>query len=233
VSGPGVLLTIHEGAGEASIVEVWRSDQPSLLSPTPYRAQDERPASPDRPNSTTVDPQTPGTEPGRGELTDAEQSHEPAVLLAKLVQFQRRLRDRYPELIWERVLERHKSGAVHAHYLISERLEHSEVVKLWRHGHVWLSPKVRTKTGGRDAARVASRYLTKYLVKDPVRDGLGGHRYEVRQGFQHAPIRVWADGLDDARAIAASVMGYREPRYAWSSSGEPAWAGPPASFMSW
>jgi hypothetical protein len=154
-------------------------------------------------------------------------------MLASLAQFQRRLRERYPRLAWVRTLERHKSGAIHAHYAISHRLDHATVARLWPHGFVWLSPKTRTKRGGAEDARVTARYVSKYVTKDPVRDGAAGHRYEVRQGFQPHTFVVWADDETDARSIASTVMGYREPTYAWTSSGSPDWAGPPTTFLSW
>ena len=92
---------------------------------------------------------------------------------------------------------------------------------------------MRISRGGAEDARVTARYVSKYVTKDPVRDGAAGHRYEVRQGFQPHAFVVWADDETDARSIASTVMGYREPTYAWTSSGDPDWAGPPTTFLSW
>jgi hypothetical protein len=166
-------------------------------------------------------------------ITRADQTHDPRVMLDALAEFQRRLRERYPRLVWVRALERHKSGAIHAHYAISHRLDHATVARLWGHGFVWLSPKTRTKRGGREDARVTARYVAKYVGKAAARQGAGAHRYEVRQGFQPATLEFWADDLEDARAIGSAVMGYGDPTYAWTSSGQADWTGPPAAFLSW
>lgn len=245
-----IRVRLYPGAGEATLSEGWRSDEPSDIHERPAnRVARTRPRL--TPNETT--PEIAAADQERAErrargrvrrfatdnactrlltVTRADQSHSPKVMLASLAEFQRRLRERWPRLVWVRTLERHKSGAIHAHYAISARLDHATVARMWGHGFVWLSPKTRTKRGGREDARVTARYVAKYVGKASVREG-AGHRYEVRQGFQPAALEFWAEDLAEARAISSDVMGYREPTYAWSSSGEADWLGPPAAFFSW
>ena len=248
----GLKVRLYPGAGEATLCEGWRSDEPppspeganrvARTAPRPVPAPDRYAPDTAEANDERAERRARGkvrrfaTDNGCTRLltvTRADQTHDVRVMLDALAQFQRRLRQRYPGLVWVRALERHKSGAVHAHYAISHRLDHATVARLWGHGFVWLSPKTRTKRGGREDARVTARYVAKYVGKEGVREGAGGHRYEVRQGFQPATLEFWAEDEDDARAIASAVMGYRSPTYAWSSSGETSWAGPPAGFMSW
>jgi len=166
-------------------------------------------------------------------LTRADQTHDPGRMLADLAAFERRLRERWPTIAWCRALERHKSGAIHAHYAINQRLEHAEVAARWPHGFVWLSPKTRSRQGGREDARLTARYVAKYVLKDPVRAGVGGHRYEVRQGFQPSQRVVWLDcAPDEAMTRVLDSLG-ETPRYTWASGGDPEWTGPPVIFSSW
>ena len=165
-------------------------------------------------------------------LTCADQTHDPRRMRGRLSEFQRQLRERHPDLAYLRAVERHESGALHAHYGVSKFVDYRELRKLWRHGFVDVR-KIRTKRGGREDARAAARYLSKYVTKDPVREGLGGHRYEVRQGFQPRAVLLWADSQVGAESAGILEMGGEVPAYAWSSSGTPEWNGPPASFLSW
>jgi len=245
-------VRLYPVAGEATLSEGWRSDDPQegesrLANRVARTASGPLRADRQEPDGLDGNEERAGRR-ARGKvrrfaatngctrlltITRADQSHEPRVMLAALAEFQRRLRARFPRLVWVRTLERHESGAIHAHYAISHRLDHGTVTRLWGHGWVWCSPKTRTKRGGREDARVTARYVAKYIGKEGVREAGGGHRYEVRQGFQPVSLDLWAEDLEDATAMASAVMGYRAPTYVWSSSGEPDWAGPPAGFLSW
>ena len=160
-------------------------------------------------------------------LTRADQTHDVGLVLADFAAFGRRLRAAYPGVAWVRVLERHRSGALHVHVGLSGFVPKERVASLWPHGFVDVR-KVRARSGGgRNSARVTARYLSKYVVKDPVRTG-AGHRYEVRQGFQPASVRASAWSVDELLDLFAVSS---VPEYRWDSDTEPTWTGPPVVYI--
>lgn len=165
-------------------------------------------------------------------LTTADQTRSVRLMRGRLSEFERRLRVKFPQVAYVVVMERHKSGALHAHVGLSEFVHYTDLRKMWTAGILDVR-KIRAKRGGREDSRITARYLSKYVVKDPVRDGLGGHRYEVRQGFQPSSRVVWGETLMDAERSAIALMGGEVPSFAWSSSGTADWNGPPSSFLSW
>lgn len=165
-------------------------------------------------------------------LTCADQTVDRREMVRRCQRFGRRLGVRWPELVYAYVLERHKSGAWHAHWALSRYVSHPIVVNLWGHGFVLVSR--RRHQGGRDAARRIAGYLAKYIGKD-LGAGLelGQHAYEVRQGFQPRVIRLrsW-DRVTLWRGIIAQAGG-ELPSYQWQSSQSDDWRGPPVGFMAW
>lgn len=147
-------------------------------------------------------------------------------------QFERRLREAYPALVWVRTLERHASGALHLHYGMSEYVRKERLARLWGHGFVDVRRIRSNRPGRREAARSVARYLSKYVTKDAAR-GIGGHRYEVRQGYQPVAVRAAAWSVDEGWRTLVGLAGGEVPAYEWSSSGEPDWNGPPVRFLSW
>jgi hypothetical protein len=168
-------------------------------------------------------------------LTYANQTDDLGYVLRTRARFLRRLRERHPELVYATVIERHKSGMLHVHVAVNRWVPKDELQSLWGRGWVDVR-RLRAKSGtrpGREGAAMAARYLSKYVVKDPVRSP-GGHRYEVRQGFQPESTDEWVDGLDPITAlelVAASIGAALT--YRWSSAGVPDWRGPPAAFATW
>jgi hypothetical protein len=164
-------------------------------------------------------------------LTRADQSHDRSVMVRDLAAFERGLRGRYPTLAYVWVIESHKSGALHAHLGLSQYVDHRVIRRLWPHGFIDVR-KIRTRQGGRESARAAARYLGKYVSKSPARDK-SEHRYEVRQGFQPAAVRVYAGDLASARLELLRLMGGELPSYEWSSASARDWRGPPAGYVAW
>jgi hypothetical protein len=60
---------------------------------------------------------------------------------------------------------------------------------------------------------------------------VGGHSYEVSQGFQPVPYRVTGLGEGAVEAAARALLG--EPvTYVCQFGDLPSWCGPPGSFLS-
>lgn len=151
------------------------------------------------------------------------------VVLADCARFERRLRQRLPGVVWARALERHESGAIHVHYALSGYVSKELLARLWGRGFVDVRKIRAAQQGGRESARAAARYVTKYISKAPTR-AQGGHRYEVRQGFQPEEVRLaaWSSG----EAVRALVEAFgAPPSYEWTSSGDPDWNGPPVRYL--
>lgn len=165
-------------------------------------------------------------------LTYANQTDDTAQVRRDFAGFSRRLRREYPDLRWVRVFERHQSGMLHVHVGLSRYVPKPALARLWSYGFVDVR-KIRTKGGGREDARAAARYLSKYVVKDAVADP-GEHRYELRQGYQPARVRMLARTLlelDELVQGAGYVSG--EPSYVWWSDQDPDHTGPPVYFASY
>lgn len=162
-------------------------------------------------------------------LTCRDQTASRAVLLSRLQTFTKRLNRAAPGVAWVWVIERHKSGMLHAHLGLGAYVHYRVLRRLWGHGHVWAN---LIRAGEATSARRAARYLTKYITKDPVA-GAGQHRYEVRQGFQPEAVRLSADTFDEAWRLAVGMMGGELPSYEWESRECQDWTGPPIAFLAW
>src|SRR5204862_2633516 len=135
-----------------------------------------------------------------------------------------------PSLAWVRVFERHKSGALHVHFISSRTVRKRHLARLWGHGFV--DAGRAAGTGGREMARSAARYAAKYIGKSTVA-GFGRHSYEVRQGFQPAVRLGRFAGDAVAWTEVVRAMGGELPSYEWRSTGVEGWRGPPVLFLSW
>jgi hypothetical protein len=163
-------------------------------------------------------------------LTCRDQTTDRALLLSRLQTFTKGLNRAAPGVAWVWVIERHKSGALHAHLGLAGFVHYRRLRRLWPHGHVWAN--LLRKGKGRPSARAAAGYLAKYVSKDPVADA-GQHRYEVRQGFQPEAVRLTAATFEDAWRIAVAMMGGEIPAYEWESAQCKDWTGPPVAFFAW
>lgn len=155
-------------------------------------------------------------------LTCADQSHERAKVVRRVGRFVRRLKVLYGAQPYVFALERHKSGAWHAHLALRGRRPHGTVKALWGRGHVWLSEPPRPEV-----------YLAKYIGKDLGGAPAGAHRYEVGQNFPPTLDRLEVWGEVDAWRAAVAYMGGELPAYEWASSSDAEWRGPPTVFLSW
>lgn len=175
-------------------------------------------------------------------LTCADQTPDETLMRQRVAKFERRLRAEFGPLPYVRVLERHRSGALHAHFGLPARfLDHARVSALWGHGFVHYRDRRRRRisasgrvTGRRYEARALAGYLAKYLAKDPVRGDDGGHRYEVAEGFQPTVVRR------SFGSLGASLEHIRERfelaagehlDWMWDSSTFPDWTGPPVRYL--
>jgi hypothetical protein len=166
-------------------------------------------------------------------LTRADQTHDVATVNRAVVWFLRQLRERYPDVGYVRVFERHQSGAVHVHLGISRYIAKGEIAALWPHGFVDVRKMRSSRPGGREAARLTARYLAKYVVKEAVRANDRGHRYEVRQGRQPVAVRVWAQTMRDGLRELIRASGGETPSYVWDSASQDDWRGPPVLYAAW
>jgi hypothetical protein len=163
-------------------------------------------------------------------LTCADQTADRATMVRRVAAFGRLLGEGRPQLAFAWVLERHQSGALHAHLALSEYVHYRTLRRLWVHGIVDVR-KIRAG-GGRESARQAGRYLAKYVSKSPVASE-HQHRYDVRQGFQPVAVRVAGfDAREVWRELVAG-MGGELPAYTWESGTATDWTGPPVTFLGW
>jgi hypothetical protein len=137
---------------------------------------------------------------------------------------------------WARVFERHRSGALHVHFIASrgfgDERRTRALARLWGHGFVDARRLGRPGEGRRERARSAARYAAKYVGKDAVA-GFGRHSYEVRQGFQPEAVRLEAATDREAWTQLVRLMWGEVPGYEWSSAGDTSWRGPPVRFLGW
>jgi len=88
--------------------------------------------------------------------------------------------------------------------------------------------------GRRSEARVLAAYVGKYVGKDPVRAGIGGHRYEVAEGFQPEVVRrsyrSLAASLDQVMWEMTGLRG-ESLELVWDSSSDEKWRGPPLRYL--
>ena len=100
--------------------------------------------------------------------------------------------------------------------------------------HIKLLGNMPSGSTTHDEARRAAGYLSKYVAKtfdQPVRE-LGGHRYDLAQGFQPAKERITGATTEEVRALAIGQFG-APPSYEWRSWEDERWAGPSAVFFQW
>jgi hypothetical protein len=156
------------------------------------------------------------------------------VFTRRLAAFERRLRQRHPEMPWAFSYELHPEGhGWHAHGGLPWWVAHAELAALWGHGFVHIR-RFKGRTGtrpGLDAARQVGRYIAKYAGKDNEAIPPGRQRYRVRHGYQPEAVRVYLGHPEDVPGALAWLL-EDEPSYRWSSSGSPEWTGPPAWFVS-
>lgn len=165
-------------------------------------------------------------------LTCADQTHDRAVMVRRVQAFARGLTLGRPQLAYAWVLERHKSGALHAHLVLSEFVDYRAIRRLWGHGIIDVRKIRSPRRGQREASRSAARYLAKYVTKDPVA-GPGQHRYDVREGRQPVAVRLVLAQREAAVAWAIGSMGGEVPSYRWESDECKDWTGPPVTFLGW
>jgi hypothetical protein len=126
----------------------------------------------------------------------------------------------------------------HVNLLLSFRVEHAVVERLWGHGHVWVTDwrkKIgRRRPGQRRAAlRAAASYCCKYVAKDFGEAFRGRHRYERAQGFNPEKVSRQCGSRDEAFGAACGVFGGELPErssYSWEWA---EWDGPPVEVHQW
>lgn len=168
-------------------------------------------------------------------LTCADQITDVGVMWRRVRRFHRKLRDEFGAMPYVVVLERHKSGALHAHVSLPARfLAHGEVARVWGHGFVHYRDRGVRLRGRRSEARVLAAYLAKYVAKDPIREGFGAHRYEVAEGFQPKVVRRSFGSLGAAveKVMERFVLVQGEAlELVWDSTSSASWRGPPVRYF--
>lgn len=168
-------------------------------------------------------------------LTCADQITDVTAMHRRVRRFLRLLRIEFGVMPYVVVLERHRSGALHAHLALPARfLAHGQVARVWGHGFVHYRDRGVRLQGRRSEARVLASYLAKYVAKDPVREGFGAHRYEVAEGFQPRVIRRSFGSLGAAvqKVMERFVLIQGEALdLAWDSTSSPTWRGPPVRYF--
>lgn len=116
-----------------------------------------------------------------------------------------------------------RTGRLHVHFLVGERIPVQVVERAWGAGFVFVAPPRKTPgLGGRARLRVTAAYLTKYVGKGF--GDVGGARYSVTHGFsetrrQLAHYRTYSDAL-------AAVLELGPVDSVWTSEGVEDWPGP-------
>jgi hypothetical protein len=151
-----------------------------------------------------------------------------------------------------RVIEHHKSGGLHIHFLTNEFIPWPTVKAAWGRRGAHGAPRVKFARFYRSAAaqrggleRVAS-YVAKellgaamYSAKEAGEVGPGAHGYEVAQGYGVESIEFGAATLDEAcriiqrefRRLLGVPRMKRRPRQFWSGENRD-WCGPPMVWAS-
>jgi hypothetical protein len=136
-----------------------------------------------------------------------------------------------------------ENGRLHVHFTVGERLEWSDVGRIWGHGFVQFQ-RIKTRKNQRttlsrsDQARVIAGYLAGYLIangkKVHAQDGRSFHgkRFSTTRGFSPGCNRVRVESIDQALALVYGTMG-PTPSYLWSSSDLEDWDGPPVWVAFW
>jgi hypothetical protein len=157
-------------------------------------------------------------------LTYADQHDDRRRVYHDMAGFEREWNARYPARPWLWVIERHKSGRFHVHFVTTGQYRNERrtraIADLWGHGFV--------DVGKPAAPSKAAAYAAKYLAKDMGETDAGDHSYESRQGFRVTPLEVVFPTLDAAfdALIAFFAAG---PAAIWSSASlEGSYRGPPA-----
>ena len=176
-----------------------------------------------------------------GTLTYAgEGCHDPRAVRADVGAFFRALRTGLggEPLAYVWVPEWHKTGhGLHVHFAVGRYVPRSLIVSAWGHGfvHIKLLGDLPVGSGALAEARKAAGYLSKYVTKtftDPATRVLGLHRYDVAQGFQPEPLRLYGRTADAVVDQAVDVLGC-EPAVRWSSAQVEDWPGAPAIWVQW
>ena len=128
--------------------------------------------------------------------------HDPALFRTQIAEFFRNLRTelggRPSPYLW--VPELHETGhGLHGHFAIGRFVKRSAIERAWGHGFVHIKllgdlGDLGVGSTARDEARPAAAYLSKYMAKafgQAVHE-VGGHRYDVAQGFQPPVERITA-----------------------------------------
>lgn len=160
---------------------------------------------------------------------------------ADVALFERRLREAFPALAFVFTYELHPGGhGWHVHGGVSKGVPVARLAALWGHGFVDIRMvRVGGSRGfpgrpagtGRAGCRRVAVYLSKYVGKDAEGIPAGRQRYSVRQGFQPGCRRVFLGSPEEVLRAILVELGGEVPSYAWSSSGAPAWVGPPAEYV--
>jgi hypothetical protein len=143
-------------------------------------------------------------------LTQARQDHDRSAVLHDVQTFVRRLRRHLggTSLPYVYVLETHKSDAWHIHIAIPKWILHSDIARLWRHGHVWVTDHGRRRRkkmdrAGQGVLQVAG-YVAKYVSK-AYEAGLGRQGYGVAEGFQPPFLVLWGGSQTEVRDLVEGV----------------------------
>jgi hypothetical protein len=155
-------------------------------------------------------------------------------------EFQRRIKDRWPTMIYIGVLERHPGGhGWHLHVVTDRFIESGVWRSVWGKGIVDIR-KIRDNSGGgaRASARRAAGYVAKYIVKDSG-DGervKGEHRFFRPQGISETVVT--GEGTYAALLAFLAPIVRRECEqkpWIWWSGSVPSeeWHGPPVLCVRW
>lgn len=149
--------------------------------------------------------------------------------------FRRQLRALFPGLRGPVVTvpEWHPGGhGLHVHVATSELVPKAMLERCWSHGFVDDGERSRRRRTAPVSPKRVGRYVAKYLGKahEGAERPLGGHTYDVSQGFGRISVRVTGLGRTAVEAAAAALL-FEPVTYAYDFGTDPAWRGPPGSFL--
>lgn len=149
-------------------------------------------------------------------------------VVACIESFRRRVRSklgRVPLLI---VVEHHKDGCLHVHFVFDRWLDQDVIAQCWGWGFVKLKRKRHKgfgeRVGKREKARRCAAYVTKYITKEHHEPGRKS--YSTTRGLVPAPVRQRFMTREEALGWLSIVTG-EQPGYVWSSEDVEGWEAPP------
>jgi hypothetical protein len=152
------------------------------------------------------------------------------VVLRRLQEFERGLREKWPDLRWLWVLERHKSGNMHVHMGVSKWLPKAAIREVWAKGFVDIRRLTSKRTGTRQTPHDTSRYLSKYIAKCADDVPKGKRRFSASHNSDYGRVECEVETREEAELIVRSLISVTFQGFVSTETSD-GWRGPPIWFF--